>query len=78
MSKRKTTHVVPSQNGGWDIKQGGGQNSSGHFDKKNDAVDRARDISQNRKSELIIHRKDGKIERADSHGRDPNPPKDRK
>lgn len=73
---KKTTHVVPnSQRGGWDIKQGGGQRSSGHFDTKQDAVDRARAISRNQESELVIHNRDGKISQKDSHGNDPNPPK---
>lgn len=75
MSK-KTTHVVPnSDKGGWDIKQGGGQRSSGHFDRKSDAVDRARDISRNQDSELYIHDKKGRIQEKDSHGNDPYPPK---
>ena len=73
--KSKSTHVVPSHNGGWDIKQSGAQRSSGHFDKKSDAVDRAREISKNQKSELNVHNKDGKIGYKDSHGNDPHPPK---
>lgn len=71
----KTTHVVPNPKGGWDIKQGGGQRSSGHFDKKQDAVDRAREISKNQGNELVLHNKDGKIAQKDSHGNDPYPPK---
>ncbi|MCY4523786.1 MAG: DUF2188 domain-containing protein [Halobacteriovoraceae bacterium] len=76
MTTKKTTHVVPNKDrGGWDIKQGGSNRSSGHFDKKNDAIDRARAISQNRNSELFIHKRDGKIGSKDSHGNDPYPPK---
>ncbi|SEH72366.1 conserved hypothetical protein [Bathymodiolus azoricus thioautotrophic gill symbiont] len=72
----KSTHVVPNKDkGGWDIKQSGGQRSSGHFDTKQNAVDRARDISRNQDSELVIHNKDGKISQKDSHGNDPFPPK---
>ncbi|WP_257293948.1 DUF2188 domain-containing protein [Endozoicomonas sp. YOMI1] len=71
----KSTHVVPNSDGGWDIKQSGGQRSSGHFERKQDAVSRAREISQNQKSELVIHNKDGKISSKDSHGNDPYPPK---
>ncbi len=72
----KSTHVVPnSDKGGWDIKQSGGQRSSGHFDNKSDAVDRAREISQNQSTELFIHGMDGKIQSRDSHGNDPHPPK---
>ena len=34
----KSTHVVANAEGGWDIKQRGGQRSSGHFDTKQEAV----------------------------------------
>jgi len=74
-NKNKSTHVVPNKEGGWDIKQNGSQRSSGHHDKKTDAVDRAREISQNQGTELYVHNKDGKIGRKDSHGNDPHPPK---
>ena len=74
----KSTLVVPNkERGGWDIKQSNGQKSSGHFDTKKDAVDRAREISKNQKTELTIHNKDGKIAKKDSHGNDPHPPKDK-
>ncbi len=74
MSK-KSTHVVPSSDGGWDIKQSGGKRSSGHFDTKQNAVDRARQISQNQETELVVHNKNGQIGWKDSHGNDPFPPK---
>lgn len=74
-TKNKSTHVVPSKEGGWDIKQSNSQRSSGHHDKKSDAVDRARKISQNQRTELYVHNKNGKIGRKDSHGNDPHPPK---
>ena len=75
----KSTHVVPNkERGGWDIKQSNGQKSSGHFDTKKDAVDRAREISKNQKTELTIHNKDGKIAKKDSHGNDSHPPKDKR
>jgi uncharacterized protein YdaT len=71
----KSTHVAPNPDGGWDIKQSGGERSSGHFDRKQDAVDRARQISRNQETELVIHNKDGKISQKDSHGGDPFPPR---
>lgn len=72
----KSTHVVPNTDkGGWDIKQSGGERSSGHFDTKKEAEDRARQISKNQETELVIHNKDGKISRKDSHGNDDHPPK---
>lgn len=71
----KSTHVVPNPKGGWDIKKSGGERSSGHFNTKKEAIDRARQISQNQDSELVIHNKDGTISQKDSHGNDPYPPK---
>lgn len=71
-------HVVPNSDGGWDVERSGAERPSNHFDKKQDAVDKAREISRNQKTELVIHGKDGKIQRKDSHGNDPCPPKDKR
>ena len=71
----KSTHVVTNPEGGWEIKQRNGERSSGHFDTKQETVDRARVISRNQKPELVIHNKDGKISSKDSHGNDPFPPR---
>ena len=71
----ETHHVVPSSNGGWDVKRGGSQRASGHFDTKKEAVDFGRQVSRNQQTELRIHNQDGRIGQSDSHGRDPNPPK---
>jgi hypothetical protein len=75
MAKPGTHHVVPNPGGGWDVKRGGGQKSSGHFDTKQDAVSAGREISRNQETELKIHNKDGTISQSDSHGKDPHPPK---
>lgn len=78
MSGRKTTHVVPNQTGGWSVKAGGASRAAKRFDTKKDAVDYGRQMSKSRSSEFIIHRKDGTIQKADSHGGDPFPPRDKK
>ncbi|MGY8624334.1 DUF2188 domain-containing protein [Chromobacterium violaceum] len=67
----KTHHVVPNPEGGWDVKKGGGEKSIKHTDTKQEAIDKAREISKNQQSELVIHNKDGKIGSKDSHGNDP-------
>jgi len=74
---RKTHHVVHNPEGGWDVRKGGSSRSSGHFDTKKDAVDAGREISVNQSSEFLIHGMNGRIQTSDSHGNDPNPPKDR-
>ena len=72
---RKTHHVVHNPNGGWDVKRGGAQRSSGHFDTKAEAVYTGRQISVNQGTEFLIHGLDGRIQSSDSHGNDPFPPK---
>lgn len=74
-NRPKSHHVVPNPAGGWDVKRGGGERSSGHFDTKTQAIDRAREISRNQGTELRIHNRDGCIASSDSHGNDPNPPR---
>jgi hypothetical protein len=66
-----THHVVPNPDGGWDVRRGGSGRSSGHFDTKQDAVVRGRQISRNAETELKIHNRDGRIGQSDSHGHDP-------
>lgn len=64
-------HVVPNPDGGWDVKRSGSERASRHFDTKAEAVDAGREISRNQRTEFVIHRKDGTIQRKDSHGNDP-------
>lgn len=75
---RKTHHVVPNPDGGWDVKKGGGEKAIKHFDKKQEAVDFGRGIAKSQNSEFIVHTKDGKIQNPDSYGNDPFPPRDKK
>lgn len=71
----KTHHVVPSPDGGWNVRRGGADHASSHHTTKQEAIDSARNVSRNQGTELRIHNKDGRIASSDSHGRDPNPPK---
>lgn len=75
MGKRKSHHLVPNPHGGWDVKKGGGKRSIKHFDTKKPAEKFGRNVSRNQKSEFVIHGKDGTIQRSDSHGKDPYPPR---
>jgi uncharacterized protein YdaT len=75
---RKTHHVVHNSNGGWDVKKGGAERAFRHYDTKQEAVNNGREISRNQGTEFVIHGRDGKIQRSDSHGNDPFPPKDQK
>ncbi len=68
---KKSHHVVPAPNGGWNVRKGGSEKASKHFEHQDDAINYARNISKNQGSELYIHKKDGSISRKDSHGKDP-------
>lgn len=72
---RKSHHVVPNPNGGWDVKRGGAERASAHTETKAEAVDLGRAISRNQYTEFVIHDKHGVIRQSDSHGNDPYPPK---
>lgn len=73
MSKRNQ-HVVPREDG-WAVRGAGTQRDTQVFDRKQDAVDRAREISRNQKSELVVHGQNGRIQYKDSHGNDTFPPR---
>lgn len=72
---RKSVHVTPAPQGGWNVKTGGASRAAAHTNHKADAIDRGREISQHKRAELVIHNKDGRISQSDSHGHDPCPPK---
>ena len=71
----KSHHVVPTPNGGWNVKKGGSIKASRHFDNKQDAVQYGKQVSISQKSDLVVHKKDGTIQSKDSSGRKSNPPK---
>ena len=71
-------HVLPNSDGGWDVKRGGADRASKHFEHKAEAVNWGRDVSRNQRTEFRIHNQDGRIAQSDSHGDDPNPPKDKR
>ena len=71
----KDQHVTPHPDGGWQVKGAGNSKATLITDTQQQAIDRAREISKNQESELVIHKKDGTIRDKDSHGNDPFPPK---
>lgn len=66
----KEHHVVPNAQGGWDIKQTH-HSKKYHFDTKEEAINKARELSSKEHTELVIHDKQGRIDTKDSHGNDP-------
>lgn len=71
----KNQHVTPHPAGGWQVKGEGNSKATVRTSTQKEAIDRARAISKNQGSELVIHRPNGMIRDKDSHGRDPFPPR---
>ena len=71
----KNQHVTPHPAGGWQVKGEGNSKATVRTSTQKEAIDRARAISNNQGSELVIHRLNGMIRDKDSHGRDPFPPR---
>lgn len=77
MSK-KSNHVVPSRKkDGWAVKKSGSTRATKKFRTKDEAVKFGRELSKKEKTELYIHKKDGKIQDRRSFGNDPFPPRDK-
>ena len=74
---KKNQHVVPHPKG-WAVKGEGNDRATSVHDTQKDAIDSARDTARRQKSEVVIHRPDGRIRDKDSYGNDPCPPKDKK
>jgi len=70
-------HVVP-QGDEWAVKGEGNERADSLHDTQTEAIERAREIAINQRSEVVIHRPDGTIRDKDSYGKDPCPPKDKK
>ncbi len=74
---KKNVHVVPHQNG-WAVKTARSEKAVKVTETQKKAIVIGKSVAQNQKSELVIHRPNGRIRDKDSYGNDPNPPKDKK
>lgn len=75
MTKRNQ-HVVPHSGGGWAVQPAGTREPASVHETQQQAIDRARAVARNQGTELLIHGRNGRIRRRDSHGGDPFPPTD--
>jgi hypothetical protein len=69
-------HVVP-RGDKWAVKGAGNSRATSVHNTQTAAIQAARPIAINQKSELVVHRPDGRIRDKDSFGNDPCPPKDK-
>ena len=63
---------------GWAVKGEKNKRNTKLTETKSEAIEKARKIAKNQKTELVIHNRDGKISDKDSYGNDPFPPGDKK
>lgn len=69
--KKPQIAVEPRDDGRWAVQKDGTQRASRVFDRKQDAVDRARTQARREGAELVVKNAQGRIESKDSHGNDP-------
>lgn len=77
MSKGKNQHVTPKGDN-WQVKGAGNGKATAVVPTQKEAIEKAKEIAQNQKSEVVIHGKNGQIRDKDSYGSDPVPPVDTK
>ena len=73
MSK-KNQHVVPHGNQ-WAVRGEGNQRYTQITPTQSEAIQIARDIAQNQRTELFIHNRQGQIRERNTYGNDNYPPK---
>lgn len=70
----KNQHVVP-KSGNWVVKGAGNSKATKVTTTQKAAINVAKKIATNQKSEVVIHSTIGKIRQKNSYGNDPYPPK---
>ena len=73
--KKDTVRVSPNADSGWRVHKSWWARDIAHCDNKAEAVNKARDIAQNQKTEVIIQKRDGQIGERNSYWKDPFPPR---
>ncbi|MET0963609.1 MAG: DUF2188 domain-containing protein [Noviherbaspirillum sp.] len=74
---KKNIHVVPHKDG-WATKKEGATRAGTVESTQEAAIERARAQAMRENVEVVIHRKDSRIEDSDSYGNDPAGIKDKK
>lgn len=71
---KKNVHVTPKGNN-WQVKTANSSRAYKVVDTQKEAIEVAKIVASNNKSELLIHGKNGQIRAKDSYGNDTFPPK---
>lgn len=71
MARKPQVAVEPRSGGRWAVQTDGTQRADSLHVRKSDAVARARQLAENKRTELVIKNESGRIVEKDSHGNDP-------
>ncbi len=71
MARKPHVAVEPRKNGRWAVQTDGTSRADSLHDRKADAVARARELADSKRTELVIKNESGRIMAKDSHGNDP-------
>lgn len=72
---KKNQHVTPHRSGGWQVKGAGNKKATARTSTQAEAIAQAADIARNQRSEVVIHRANGRIRDKNSYGNDSFPPR---
>ena len=71
MPRKPQVAVEPRPDGRWAVQTDGTQRADSLHERQSDAIQRARELADNKKTELVIKGENGRIRAKDSHGSDP-------
>ena len=74
---KKNVHIVPREDG-WAVRRPHAERDSSRHDTQEQAIEAGRNTARRERTEVVIHRPDGRIRDRDSYGNDPFPPRDKK
>jgi hypothetical protein len=71
MARKPQVSVEPRPDGRWAVQTDGTQRADSLHARKGDAVKRARELAENKGTELVVKDESSRIVGKDSHGSDP-------
>lgn len=74
----KINMLFPRPDGNWGVRGEGNSKITKVTSTQAQAIEIAREIAKNQRSEVVVHRKDGVIRDKDSYGKDPCPSRDKR
>jgi hypothetical protein len=75
MPRKPHVAVEPRRDGRWAVQTDGTQRADSLHGRKSDAERRGKELAKSKQTELVVKNEKGRIERKDSFGNDPFPPR---